>query len=134
SGLAWRQPWLGVAMTVFLLSLAGFPLTGGFIGKVYILRAAVEQGLLLLAVLLVLTSLLSYFYYLRVAWYMWFREPAPGGPDPAGVVVPRAVALALAISVVGVLLLGVFPGQLIGVAERSAAELLHVPAALLGVP
>src|SRR5690606_33622144 len=78
AGLAWRQPFLAVVMTIFLLSLAGFPLTAGFIGKVFILRAAVERGLVLLAVVLVLASLVSYYYYLRVAWYMWFREPAAG--------------------------------------------------------
>src|SRR5690606_1891825 len=72
SGLAWRRPLLGVVMTIFLLSLAGFPFTGGFIGKVFILRAAVERGLVLLAVVLVMASVVSYFYYLRVAWYMWF--------------------------------------------------------------
>src|SRR5690606_18196209 len=59
SGLAWRRPLLGVTMTVFLLSLAGFPLTGGFIAKVYVLQAAVERDLLSLAVVLVLASLVS---------------------------------------------------------------------------
>ena len=78
SGLAWRHPFLGVVMTVFLLSLAGFPFTGGFIAKVFVLRAAVERGLVLLAVILVMASLVSYFYYLRVAWYMWFRDPVEG--------------------------------------------------------
>jgi len=132
SGLGWSSPWLGVAMTVFLLSLAGFPLTGGFIGKVFILRAAVEQGLLLLAIVLVLTSLVSYFYYLRVAWYMWFREPTERTAAAEAVLVPPGMAVALAVSVAGVLLLGVFPGQLLGLAERSAAALLQLPTALLG--
>src|SRR5690606_38856185 len=71
-GLAWRRPFLATVLTIFLLSLAGFPFTGGFIGKVFIVRAAVEEGLVLLAVVLVMASLVSYFYYLRVAWYMWF--------------------------------------------------------------
>ncbi|NJD09116.1 MAG: NADH-quinone oxidoreductase subunit N, partial [Gemmatimonadetes bacterium] len=123
SGLAWRRPLLAVAMTIFLLSLAGFPFTGGFIGKVFILRAAVEKGLVLLAVLLVMASLLSYYYYLRVAWYMWFREPAETDAEP--VALSGGVKLALAISVVGVLLLGVFPGQLLGLAERGAAVLFQ---------
>src|SRR5690606_38050498 len=59
SGLGWRSPLVAVAMTIFLLSLAGFPFTGGFIGKVFILRAAVERGLVLLAVVLVIASLVS---------------------------------------------------------------------------
>jgi NADH-quinone oxidoreductase subunit N len=131
AGLAWQRPWIGVAMTVFLLSLAGFPFTGGFIGKVFILRAAVEKGLVLLAVVLVLASLLSYWYYLRVAWYMWFRDPVEGAP--------RALALgggmkvALAVAAGGVVLLGIFPGVLLGVAERSASALLQVPTSLLGM-
>ena len=129
-GLGWQRPLLGVAMTVFLLSLAGFPFTGGFIGKVFILRAAVEQGLLLLAVVLVLTSLISYFYYLRVVWYMWFREP-----DAAtGVVftVPAGMRVALAISVIGILLMGILPGQVLDIAERSAATLVQPAGALFG--
>lgn len=129
-GLGWERPLLGVAMTVFLLSLAGFPFTGGFIGKVFILRAAVEQGLIMLAVVLVLTSLVSYFYYLRVVWYMWFREA-----DPATlpvITVPTGVRVALVAAVVGVLLTGIFPGQLLEVAERSAAALSSAPIGLAG--
>jgi NADH-quinone oxidoreductase subunit N len=124
SGLGWRMPLLGVAMTVFLLSLAGFPLTGGFVGKVYILRAAIEQGLVGLAVALVLASLVSYFYYLRVAWYMWFREPTAGA---AGVSVSGGTRVAIGVALVGVLLLGIFPGALLDAAERSASALMQVP-------
>jgi NADH-quinone oxidoreductase subunit N len=132
SGLAWERPWLAIAMTIFLLSLAGFPFTGGFIGKVFILRAAVEKGLVLLAVVLVLASLLSYFYYLRVAWYMWFREPVAGGTD-AIIVVPPGMKVALGVAAVGVVLLGIFPGQLLELAERSAATLMQQPAPLFGI-
>jgi NADH-quinone oxidoreductase subunit N len=121
-------------MTIFLLSLAGFPFTGGFIGKVFILRAAVEKGLIVLAVVLVLASLLSYYYYLRVAWYMWFREPteaeqqesAAAGP----LVVSGGVKFALAFAAAGVLLLGVLPGELLEAAERSASSLLQLPGLL----
>ena len=134
SGLAWQRPYLAVAMTIFLLSLAGFPFTGGFIGKVFILRAAVEKGLIVLAVVLVLASLLSYYYYLRVAWYMWFREPteaeqqesAAAGP----LVVSGGVKFALAFAAAGVLLLGVLPGELLEAAERSASSLLQLPGLL----
>ncbi|NIR61569.1 MAG: NADH-quinone oxidoreductase subunit L, partial [Gammaproteobacteria bacterium] len=86
----------------------GFPLTGGFIGKFYILRAAVEKGLLPLAVVLVLASLVSYYYYLRVAWYMWFRE-APHADAHQGITLSRGVRVALAAAVVGILWLGLFP-------------------------
>jgi len=119
-GLGWARPWLGVAMTIVLLSLAGFPLTGGFIGKLYILRAALERELIGLAVILVLASLVSYYYYLRLAWYMWFREPAR--PDAhEGIVVSPGVKVVLAVAVVGILLLGIAPGLVLDLAERGAS-------------
>jgi NADH-quinone oxidoreductase subunit N len=132
SGLGWRRPLLGTAMTVFMLSLAGFPFTAGFIGKVFIIRAAVERGLVLLAVVLVLASLISYFYYLRVAWYMWFREPEEGrGAEPLSLA--PALTVALVVAAVGTLVLGVFPGMLLEAAERSAAGLMQVPVSLIGL-
>ena len=125
SGLGWQRPLLGVCMTIFLLSLAGFPFTGGFIGKVFILRAAVEKGLVPLAVILVMASLVSYWYYLRVAWYMWFRE-APSADSASGITVSPAMRVALVAAVAGVVLLGIFPGQLLELAERGAATLINV--------
>ncbi|HEX9107999.1 MAG TPA: proton-conducting transporter membrane subunit, partial [Longimicrobiales bacterium] len=131
AGLGWRHPLLGVVMTVFLLSLAGFPFTGGFIGKVFILRAAVEKHFVVLAVVMVLASLISYWYYLRVAWYMWFREaPAGGGPVP---VLPGALKVALVVSAALVVLLGIFPGLFLGLAQQSAASLLPAPGAAVGL-
>ena len=127
SGLGWQRPFVSIAMTVFLLSLAGFPLTGGFIGKVFILRAAIERGLLALAVVLVMTSLLSYWYYLRVAWYMWFREPAEGSTFE-GISTPGMVRVAIAIAIAGTLLLGIFPGPVLDLAEQAAAALMAAPA------
>jgi NADH-quinone oxidoreductase subunit N len=133
SGLAWRRPLLGVAMTVFLLSLAGFPLTGGFIGKVYILQAAVERDLLPLAIVLVLVSLVSYWYYLRVAWYMWFRESPTAEPE-RGLIMPQAMRVALIAAVAGLLLLGILPGAFLEVSERSAASLMAAPPTFFGLP
>ena len=127
AGLGWRRPLLGIAMTVFLLSLAGFPFTAGFIGKVFILQAAVERGLVLLAVVLVMASLVSYYYYLRVAWYMWFREPAADAPE-YGLSLSPGITAGLAIAAVLIILIGVFPGVLLSAAERGAADLLRVPA------
>jgi NADH-quinone oxidoreductase subunit N len=131
SGLGWKRPLLGTVMTVFLLSLAGFPFTAGFIGKVFLLRAAVERGLVMLAVVLVMASLISYWYYLRLAWYMWFREPAQAGGDVPELSTGLRVGLAAA--AIAVVVLGVFPGGLLDVAERSAATLLRLPAASLGL-
>jgi NADH-quinone oxidoreductase subunit N len=132
SGLGWQRPLVGVAMTIFLLSLAGFPFTGGFIGKVYIVRAAVERGLILLAAVLVLASLISYYYYLRVAVYMWFREPVAGQKAEPLALAPGMV-VALVIAAAGTLLLGIFPGFLLEAAERSAAGLMQVPVSLIGM-
>jgi NADH-quinone oxidoreductase subunit N len=131
AGLGWRRPLLGTVMTVFLLSLAGFPFTAGFIGKVFLLRAAVERGLVPLAVVLVMASLVSYWYYLRVAWYMWFRDPDPAAT--AGPEVAPGMKLALAAAAVIVVLLGVAPGMLLELAEQSAATLLRVPATTVGL-
>ena len=131
AGLGWRSPTLGVVMTIFLLSLAGFPFTGGFIGKVFILRAAVEKGFVALAVVLVLASLLSYWYYLRVAWYMWFREaPAEGGPVPE---LSGGLRVVLVTSAALVVLIGIFPGLLLSLAEQSAAALVQAPSNVLGL-
>jgi NADH-quinone oxidoreductase subunit N len=122
SGLAWEKPLVGVVMTVFLLSLAGFPFTGGFIGKVYILLAAVEKGLIPLAVVLVLSSLLSYWYYLRVAWYMWFRDPASEPQPPLALAGP--VKAALVVAAIAVVVLGIVPGRLLEAAQRSAGAIV----------
>lgn len=127
AGMGWRRPLLGVAMVIFLLSLAGFPPTGGFVGKLYLLRAAVESGQTGLAVTLVLTSLVAYYYYLRVVWKMYFEEapeeaPSPGRPGPSF----RASA---AVCAAGVLLLGLLPGTGIDAAERASRSLTDRPAA-----
>ncbi len=105
-------------MTIFLLSLAGVPPTGGFWGKFAILRAAVEQRFIWLAVTLVLTSLVSYYYYLRVAWYMWFREADEAVADREITVSP-GLRVALVAAAVAVLLLGIFPAQILELAQRA---------------
>jgi NADH-quinone oxidoreductase subunit N len=130
-GLGASQPGLAAAMTLFLLSLAGIPLTAGFVGKLYIFRAAVEQGLIGLAVVLAMASVISYFYYLRVAWYMWFLDAHTAEPVRTITLAP-AMKFALAAAAIGVILLGIFPGLLVEVAERSAASLLPISPALFG--
>jgi len=107
AGLARRRPAVALAMTLFLLSLAGVPPTGGFFGKFYLFAAAVERAeLIWLVVAAVLNSVVSVYYYLRVVVAMYFRdrpEEAAGYRSPAtGVVLALLAAL--------VLLLGVLPG------------------------
>lgn len=120
-GLGWRRPALGLAMAVFLLSLAGFPPTGGFVAKLFLLRAAVDAGQAVLAVTLVVTSLVSYYYYFRVVWKMYFEEAPEELPLPA--VPGRAFRFAAVACTVGVLATGVAPGPAIQGLERVGAEL-----------
>lgn len=131
-GLGWERPVLGVAMTIFLLSLAGFPLTGGFIGKLYILRAAIEREMIGLAVILVMASLVSYYYYLRLAWYMWFREKTSEDAHE-GIVVSPGVTVVLAVSVAGILLLGIFPGAVLDLATKGASIFAESATGVAGV-
>jgi NADH-quinone oxidoreductase subunit N len=132
AGFGWRQPLLGVLFTVFLLSLAGFPGTGGFMGKVFLLQGAMEAGLVYLSVVLVLTTVASYWYYLRVAWFMWMRDATPG-VDEEPIRVPFAMRLALIVSVVLIVYLGVFPGATLELARSSVSGLSAVGPELIGV-
>jgi len=118
-GLGWSRPLLSLLMVVCLLSLAGFPPTGGFVGKLYLLQAAMSAGEVALAVVLVLTSVLSYYYYLRVIWKMYFDE-APEGEGPA--VPRRAFRFAGGVAVFGLLASGLFPGPAVDVTEAAGLE------------
>jgi len=108
AGFGWQQPLLGVFLTIFLLSLAGFPGTGGFIGKIFLLQGAAESDLWTLAVVLVLCTLVSYWYYLRVVWFMWMRE-APAPDSHASVFAPLPMRVALFGAAGIILFLGIFP-------------------------
>jgi NADH-quinone oxidoreductase subunit N len=120
AGLASRAPWRAAAMTILMLSLTGIPPTVGFFAKLFVLLAAVEASLVWLAVVIVLNAALAAFYYLRVIVYMYMRDPEP---DPAQLDSNPFGSFALALSVAGVILLGVFPGAILGLVETSAASL-----------
>ena len=102
-GLATRHPWLAAAMALFMLSLTGIPLTAGFIGKWYVFKVALQADLIAVAVVGVLTSAISAYYYLRVVWKMYFEE----GPGEA--TVPPALAWGIGAAAVGTLVLGSLP-------------------------
>jgi NADH-quinone oxidoreductase subunit N len=123
SGLGASQPVLAVVMTIFLLSLAGFPGTGGFMGKIFLLQGAADAQLWTLSVILVLTTVVSYYYYLRLAWYMWMREPVEAGQHDT-VYVPLSTRVLLGAAVAAILLFGVFPGPALELARNSAASLV----------
>jgi NADH-quinone oxidoreductase subunit N len=116
AGLWNRRPALAAMMTVFLLSLGGLPPTAGFIGKWYIFTAAIEEGYYWLAIIGVLTSVVSVFFYLRIVVMMYMTEGPAAAPAPR--VSPAGIA-ALAIAVAGVIYLGVLPARALDVALDS---------------
>jgi len=116
AGLATRQPFLALLMAIFMLSLAGVPPTAGFVGKFYIFSAAVQSGLIWLALVGVLNSVLSVYYYLRIVVLMYMREPIR---ELGGLTVSPPVMAALVVAAAGTLWLGVFPGGLMGLAQAS---------------
>jgi len=122
SGLATRQPLTAALLTVFLLSLIGVPLTGGFFGKFYIFRAALQSNLVWLAVLGLLNSAVAAYYYLRILVVMYMREPS----EAASTAEPLTMGLklALVLPAIGTFLLGIYPSAVLDFAGKSAS-LVH---------
>jgi len=116
----WRsRPALAGLMTVFLLSLGGFPPTAGFIGKWYIFSAAVERGYYTLAIIGVLTSVVSVFFYLRIVVMMYMTE----GADAVRPRVPAAAVAGLALATIAVFYLGVLPTKILDLALDSISTI-----------
>ncbi len=138
-GLFWRRPGLSAVLTASLLSLAGIPLTAGFIGKFYVAAAGVGSSLWTLVILLIVNSAIGLYYYLRiiVAMYsrpesgkpedpendgdMYLRYVSPKSPSQAGI--PVAGWLALVLLTILLIWFGVFPSGLISVIKLAAAAL-----------
>jgi NADH-quinone oxidoreductase subunit N len=116
AGFGYKRPFLGVAMCVFLFSLMGLPPTAGFAGKFYVFAGAVEAGYIWLAVIGVLNSALSLYYYLRVMVSMYFREPTE---DFAWVSMPMGAMICIILAIAGVLYLGVLPQQVMEMAKTA---------------
>ena len=131
SGLYFRQPAAAFAMLIFMLSLGGIPPTAGFMGKFWLFSAAIESGFIWLAVIGVVNSAISLYYYVRVVVFMWLKEETLG----SAITIRPAIATALVIAVVGSLLFGVYPQVLFDQAQ-SATEMLgtSAPAAVLLQP
>jgi len=122
AGLGSRSPLLAAILTIFLLSLIGIPITGGFFAKFYVFSAALQANLVGLVIIGVINSAVAAYYYLRVMVVMYMREPrgeVPVSPVPAG------LGVALAISVVATIYLGILPGRVLEYAGRTAAEWMH---------
>ena len=119
AGLATKQPFAAAVFSIFLLSLIGVPLTGGFFGKFYIFKAALESHLVWLTVLGLLNSAVAAYYYLRLLVMMYFRDP--GDAVTAAEPLTPALSAALILPAIGTLLLGIFPGWVLDFAGRSSS-------------
>jgi NADH-quinone oxidoreductase subunit N len=115
SGLSARHPFAAFAMLVFMLSLGGIPPTAGFMGKLWLFGAAIDAGYVWLAVIAVLNSAISLYYYIRIVVFM----------QGAGSEVKTTPSLgfALAVALIATIALGVYPRLLFELAERSARTL-----------
>jgi NADH-quinone oxidoreductase subunit N len=119
AGLALKRPLLAAVLGFFLLSLIGIPFTGGFFGKFYVFASAVHAGHIWLAVIGLLNSGIACFYYLRLLGALYSRHPREDNSlTGSPVSVPAAVALTL--TALATLLLGIAPGRVLSLAQRSA--------------
>jgi NADH-quinone oxidoreductase subunit N len=130
SGLASRRPWMALAMTVFMLSLLGFPGTAGFIGKWLVLSAVVSADQIVLAVLLVIASMVSAGYYLPVVMAMYMKS-APSEDAHSGSGLIGAARWVVGIAAVLLLLLGVWPNRVLDMAADGAEGLRPAPTRIL---
>ena len=119
SGLAFRNPMAAFAMLLFMLSLGGIPPTAGFMGKFWLFGAAIDSGYVWLAVIGVLNSAISLYYYIRIVVFMYLKKETIGS-EPT---VSAPLAIVLGVTVVATIVLGVYPRLLFEVAEASARTL-----------
>lgn len=121
-GLAWKKPAVGIGMAVFMFSMAGIPLTAGFMGKYFIFAQTISQGgrYTVLAIIGIATSIIGAYYYLRVVAYTYFREP-----DDRPVIGKEdwGLKFALSVTVLGTVFLGVFPQRFYDAADQSVQQL-----------
>jgi NADH-quinone oxidoreductase subunit N len=120
SGLSRRKPWLALAMMVALLSLAGMPPLAGFVAKIFVFAAAVKVGLIWLAFVGVLNSIVGLYYYLTVLKYVYlFRSDDEDKP----LTIPRSYAIALSVLIFGIILVGTLFGPWFNLSTQIASSL-----------
>jgi NADH-quinone oxidoreductase subunit N len=119
AGLYGRSPLAAIAMLLFMLSLGGIPPTAGFMGKFWLFGAAIEAGYVWLALIGVLMSAVSLYYYVRVVVFMWIKQEAIGSP----VSLRPAMAATLVTAMVATLFFGIYPTPLFDLAVASARTL-----------
>jgi NADH-quinone oxidoreductase subunit N len=121
TGLAWRRPWLAGTFTAMLLSLAGIPLTAGFIGKFYVVAAGVGSALWLLVIALVINSAIGLFYYLRIILALYSHPEEKIVAEPALSLSGSAVLAGLTIILIW---LGVYPVPVIAIIQKTIQSLI----------
>jgi NADH-quinone oxidoreductase subunit N len=121
AGLGRRQPVAAAALSLFLLSLLGLPVTAGFFGKFYVFKAAVNSHLIWLAVLMAINSVIGAYYYFRLIVVMYMREPSTegGAVAPAVVGFPMPVNVVLVFTAAGTIYFGLFPNQVLSYVLQS---------------
>src|SRR5438105_8515505 len=122
AGLAAKRPGLAAVLSLFLLSLAGVPGTAGFAGKFFIFRAAIESRLIWLTIIGVMTTVISFYYYLYVIVQMYMREP---GEEFSDIRLCGSLKLALTISAIGTLYLGLLPTKVLDWTATAALNTLR---------
>ena len=120
AGLGFKRPLLALLMTIFLFSLAGVPPAAGFIGKFYLFSGAIQKGYIWLAIIGVMNSAASAYYYLRIMVYMYFKEATE---EFEWVHLTAPVALALLIAVAGTLIPGIVPSYILQYAQMAVKML-----------
>jgi NADH-quinone oxidoreductase subunit N len=121
AGLGRRSPFAAAALAVALISLAGIPLTGGFLAKLFILSAAIQKGYIAIVIVAVLNSTVSVFYYFRILVYMYMREPEEELPEPEPI--GRPVQALTCIGMILILWLGIHPDSILKLAGYSSLAL-----------
>jgi len=115
AGLGTRQPFAAAAMTLFLLSLLGMPITAGFFGKFYVFKAAINSKLIWLAVLMTINSTIGAYYYLRVIVVMYMREHKGDIPAEAATGLSPTAAMVVVVAALATLYLGLLPNHVFGI-------------------
>jgi len=122
AGLGRRSPVLAGALALFLISLIGIPVTGGFFAKFYVFSAALQSNLVGLTIIGVVNSAIGAYYYLKLIVMMYMREATEDVPV---LPIPASLAAALAITLAATIYLGIAPGPVLGYAQRSAKQMLQ---------
>jgi NADH-quinone oxidoreductase subunit N len=115
AGLGTRQPFAAAAMTLFLLSLLGMPITAGFFGKFYVFKAAINSKLIWLVVLMTINTAIGAYYYLRLIVVMYMREHKGDVPAEAATSLSPTAAMVVVVAVLATLYLGLLPNHVLGI-------------------